>query len=311
MVRTGNTNSRIGVLMGGSSSEREVSLKSGQAVFEALKNAGLDVVAVDLKDDHKENIIQQIKNYKIKTAFIALHGQFGEDGTVQKLLEENKIPYTGSGVEASRLAMDKIASRRLLESKKIPVPNYVVWDAAVYPNFDLSFLNGLLYPLVVKPSNQGSSIGISIIEKKKDLTSALKAANRFSSQVLIEEYIPGKEITVGLLEDKPLPVLRIAPKNKFYDYRAKYESGTEYEVPAKISKEEFKSAQVKALAAHRTLGCRYFSRVDMILKDNSEIVVLEVNTIPGLTTKSLLPKAAQAAGIDFTQLCLKLINSAR
>lgn len=319
MVRTRNKSDRlidkakdfgrIGLLMGGPSAEREVSLKSGAAVLEALTSIGCDVVAIDLKDDNKENIINQIKKYKIKIAFIALHGQFGEDGTLQKLLDENKIPYTGSGVEASALAMNKIASRRIFEDKKIPVPNYVIWDTAISGNFDLLSLNGLVYPLVVKPSNQGSSIGISMVEKKKNLTSALKIAHKFSSQIIIEEYVPGKEITVGILEDKPLPVLRIVPKNKFYDYGAKYELGTEYEVPAKISKEEFTLVQEKGLAAHQALGCRSFSRVDMILKDNSQVAVLEVNTIPGLTAASLLPKAAKAMGIDFPQLCLKLINS--
>lgn len=317
MVRAGDKNNRliekvkkigrIGVLMGGPSSEREISLKSGGAVFAALKSIGIDVVAIDLKDKN----IKEIKKHKIKAAFIALHGQFGEDGTIQKMLEENKISYTGSGVEASAWAMDKISSRKIFEENNLSVPNYLVWDASISKKFNHLSLNGLVYPLVIKPSNQGSSIGISIIEKQKDLNPALNLALKFSDKIIVEEFIQGREITVGILEEKPLPVVQILPKNKFYDYQAKYQSAqTEYEVPARISKEESLLAQEKGLAAHKALGCRSFSRVDMILKDNSEAVILEVNTIPGLTATSLLPKAAKAAGIDFPGLCLRLINSA-
>ncbi len=321
MVRTGDKNNRliekvkkigrVGVLMGGPSSEREISLKSGGAVFEALKSIDIDVVAIDLKEEDKDKNIEEIKKNKIKVAFIALHGQFGEDGTIQKMLEENKILYTGSGVKASAWAMDKISSRKIFEENNLSVPNYVVWDVSVSKKFDPISLNGLVYPLVIKPSDQGSSIGISIIEKQKDLNSALNLALKFSDKIIVEEFIKGKEITVGILEGKPLPVVQILPKNKFYDYQAKYQSTqTEYEVPARISKEESLLAQEKGLAAHKALGCRSFSRVDMILKDNLESVILEVNTIPGLTATSLLPKAAKAAGIDFPGLCLRLINSA-
>lgn len=301
---------RIGVLMGGPSSEREISLKSGQAVFAALKSIGAQVIAIDLRDTDKDKNIKEIRKTNIKVAFIALHGQFGEDGTIQRILEEIKIPYTGSGVEASALALDKVASRKIFADNQLVVPKYIVWDTMLSKKIDLSLLNGLAYPLVVKPSNQGSSVGISIVEKQKDLDLAVNIADKFSSQIIIEEYIAGKEITVSILEEKPLPVVRILPKNQFYDYQSKYEPGTEYEVPARISKEEFSLAQKNALAAHKALGCSSFSRVDMILKDNSQMVVLEVNTIPGLTAVSLLPKAAKATGIDFPQLCLRLINSA-
>lgn len=297
---------RIGVLMGGPSSEREISLKSGNAAFEALKNAGYDAVAMDAVGNIEEKILSE----GISVAFIALHGRFGEDGAIQSILEKMGIPYTGSGPEASAKALDKEASRRIFKNNGIFVPNCTI----LYRNYSVDkFIDdvALKFPLVVKPACEGSSIGLSIVDNKKDLASAIAQAFHYDEKVLVEEYIPGKEITVGILEDKPLPVIQIVPKNKYYDFHAKYTKGmTEYVVPAKIDEKEYKAAQKAGLDAHLVLGCSGFSRVDMIIDQGHRPVVLEVNTIPGLTETSLLPKAAAACGINFTQLCEKLIGLA-
>ncbi|MFH1778511.1 MAG: D-alanine--D-alanine ligase [Candidatus Omnitrophota bacterium] len=292
---------RIGVLMGGPSAEREVSLCSGKAVLDALLSKGYDVKPIELYMPTKE----ELKSLDIDVVFIALHGSFGEDGELQSMLEESNIPYTGSRVEASRLAMDKIASRKIFQKARLFIPNYEVLQNGLSPNLKFKM------PVVVKPSAQGSSVGLTIVDRKEELKSAMDQAFEFGEEIIIEEYIEGKEIAVGILEDRALPVIQIVPKRRFYDYVAKYTSGmTEYLVPAPISKAEFESAQKAGLRAHKSLGCRSFSRVDMILNKQSAPIVLEVNTIPGLTQISLLPKAAKAAGIDFPELCEKMLESA-
>lgn len=290
--------------MGGSSSEREISLKSGEAVAGALKGDGYDVVALDIDDD-LENIRKMLTEAEINVAFIALHGRFGEDGTIQKLLESLNIPYTGSGAKASSLALNKVASRKIFEGAGISVPEYRVITSELNMDGD-----SFHFPLVVKPSSQGSSIGLSIVENKRDLSLAIKFALNYERQVIVEEYIEGKEITVGILDDKALPVIQIIPKKRFFDYQAKYEIGmSEYVVPALFPEDEYLKAQEIGLSAHHYLGCRAFSRVDMIMREGRP-VVLEVNTIPGLTQNSLLPKAAKACGISFNQLCVRLIELA-
>jgi len=301
---------KIGILMGGSSTEREISLESGKAVYENLKQLGLEVIAIDINTDSKDENIRLIKSHKIDCAFVALHGRFGEDGQVQEILDNLKIPYTGSGREASKLAMDKIASRKIFEFNGLPVPRYKILERISY-NANLQFHNNLELPLVVKPATHGSSIGLSIIDKKKDLNKALDLAFRFDERVLIEKYIKGREMTVGILDDKALPVIEIVPKKRFFDYEAKYQPGmTDYIVPAKLEEEISKKIQSIALSAHNILGCFGFSRVDMILSEDNTPFVLEVNSIPGLTSNSLLPKAAKTIGIEFTQLCIKLIELA-
>ncbi len=295
---------RVGVLMGGASSEREISLRSGEAVISALKDEKYDVFAMDIRDG-LDDVRKRLKKAQINVAFIALHGCFGEDGTIQKLLESLNIPHTGSGVEANVLALNKVASRKIFEDNDIAVPEYRVVTSQAEAEG-----NNFHFPLVVKPSSQGSSIGLSIVENKKDLPRAIKSAFSYDKKVIVEEYIEGKEITVGILDDQPLPVIQIIPKRKFYDYQAKYEAGmSNYFVPARLSNDEYLKAQEAGLSAHRCLGCRAFSRVDMIMS-KGEPVVLELNTIPGLTFNSLLPKAAQAAGISFNQLCVRLIKLA-
>jgi len=302
---------RIGVLMGGPSSEREISLSSGKAVYESLKGLALDVVAIDIITDDSQENRQIIQQANIDIAFIALHGHFGEDGQIQAILEQMNIPYTGSDPVASRLAMDKVASRRIFQEQGLPVPKYVVLSVRENLRFIFSIIQDLSFPLVIKPTRQGSSIGLSIVEIQDQLDEAIEYAAGFDEHVIIEEYIEGREITVGILGDSVLPVVEIIPQNKFYDYEAKYKPGkSSYVVPASLSTPVTMQAQDIAQTAHKLLGCFGFSRVDMRLSLDNIPFVLEVNSIPGLTLTSLLPKAARAAGIDFTQLCIKILRSA-
>lgn len=298
---------RIGVLLGGPSSEREISIKSGTAAYDALLSLGLDVVCIDPKN--VTSVKEDILSARINVAFIALHGRFGEDGAMQAILEEMGIPYTGSGPEASRLALNKILSRGIFQDNDIPVPGYRVWRR---PSGVKSVLKDVSFPFVVKPANEGSSIGLSIVETKEEAIPAINTAFSYDDEILIEEYIPGEDITVGILDDEPLPVVHIKPKAKFYSFHAKYTQGmSEYVVPARFSGDIIDQAQRLGSLAHHILGCRAFSRVDMLLdKRDNNVVVLEVNTIPGLTSSSLLPKAAAAAGIDFPQMCLRMVESA-
>lgn len=301
---------RVGVLMGGTSTEREISLKSGQAVFKALNESGIEAVSIDIKTDNIDDNRNLLNSHKINCAFLALHGRFGEDGQIQRILESMKLPYTGSGVLASELAMDKVASRRIFEKNNLNVPAFKVvnrgldWEDFLR-NLDFSL------PLVIKPASHGSSIGLSIISEKKDLPLALESAFSYDERVIIEEYILGREVTVGILGNEALPVIEIIPKKSFFDYEAKYKPGmTEYVVPAELENDIAGHIQESALKAHQVLGCSGCSRVDMILNKKDLPFVLEVNTIPGLTDISLLPKAAKKVGISFCELCIKLIELA-
>jgi D-alanine-D-alanine ligase len=301
---------RIGVLMGGPSSEREISLQSGGQVMEALKGLGLDAVRIDIKSaDPRENA-RLLRSAGIGCAFISLHGSYGEDGGVQGLLEELHIRYTGSDPAASRRALDKVEAREVFLRNGLDVPRaFTVRKGDEASGLKEAELFGL--PLVVKPPTQGSSIGLSIIDTFDAMESALREAFAYGETVLVEQYIKGRELTVGILEGKALPVIEIVPKNRFFDYEAKYGEGTEYVVPAPVTPETALRAQRDALTAHRSLGCAGCSRSDFIFDEASgRMYVLEVNTIPGLTSHSLLPKAARTAGIEFPQLCLKLLESA-
>lgn len=295
---------RIGVLLGGCSSEREVSIKSGNAVYEALASLGFDVVKVDVLDSR--SLISRLRSFEIEIAFIALHGKFGEDGGVQSLLSENAIAYTGSGPEPSRLAFDKAAAKKIFKQHNIPTPDYIVIENKITEDI----LNKIKLPAVVKPCHEGSSIGMSIVDAHSDIMPAMEKAFAYDDKVIAEDYVHGEEIAVGILKEAPLPVIQIKPKERFYDYNSKYtEGGSSYIVPAALPENIVSSAQGLGVSAHRALGCRVFSRVDMIVskKDNS-IAVLEVNTIPGFTKTSLLPKAAKAAGIDFPEMCLAMLE---
>ena len=297
---------RIGILMGGDSPEREISLKSGTAVYQALKKEGAECVIVDIKNTkNKPKLKMDILNLHLDVAFIAMHGDFGEDGQLQAILQELNIFYTGSGPKASRLAMNKIASRRIFEFNKLTVPKFVIAESG---NFNC---DGLNFPLVFKPSNLGSSIGLSIVRNKKEIEPAFLFARKYSREIIIEEYQPGVEIAVGILEEQPLPVIMLKPKEEFYDYKAKYTKGlTEYLIPAPLEAKIAALCQAVALKAHRVLGLWHFSRVDIILRDGKQPMILEVNSIPGLTPLSLLPKAAESKGLPFSQLCIKLVESA-
>ena len=302
---------KITVLLGGPSSEREISIKSGTAVYEALLSLGLNVACIDVSD----NPIEQIRKEGGEIAFIALHGKFGEDGTIQAGLEQENIAYTGSGPEASRLAMDKIASRKIFQDAGIPVPEYVTvkekWGQTLKKQYPFQESDPI-FPVVVKPNKEGSSIGMSVVKDIKDLSRAINKAFLYDDDIIIEEFIDGEDITVGILDDKPLPVVHIKPKHGVYDFTAKYTEGmSEYIVPAKFKDNIIKEAQNLGLMAHNLLGCRCFSRVDMRLGKDNRVRVLEVNTIPGLTSTSLLPKAAKAIGVDFAQMCLKMVESAK
>ena len=294
---------RVAVLAGGVSNEREISLRSGKAVYNALIQEGVSAFFVDLRDD----IYDIIKSKSINVAFLALHGKFGEDGTIQKILDAAGIPYTGSGAEASGRAMDKIASKKSFVKNGIPTPAYIVVEKGAGLNLPYQGK----FPVVVKPQFEGSSIGLSVVKERADLQKALDNAFEYGSKAILEEYISGRELTVGILNDEPLPVIEIIPKARVYDYKAKYsDPDTQYLVPAPIGEDQAALARSLGVRAHFALGCRSFSRTDMIMDESGNIFVLEVNTIPGMTERSLLPKAAGAAGISFGKLCVKLIEDA-
>jgi D-alanine-D-alanine ligase len=295
---------RIGVLAGGSSNEREISLNSGRAVHKALVGEGCDAVFLDIKDD----LHDIIRKRKIDVAFIALHGRFGEDGTAQRMLESCGVPYTGSGPEASQLAFDKIAAKEVFDANYIPIPAYMVLEKG---RVDIRQLDAMGLPLVIKPQLEGSSIGLSVVRSRGQLEAALDKTFGYGSTALAEKFINGRELTAGILGDRKLPIIEIVTKNKVYDYTAKYsDPETRYLVPAPIDESAARKAKELAGRAHASLGCKFFSRVDMMMDPSGKIFVLEVNTIPGMTERSLLPKAAAASGLDFGKLCLMLVEDA-
>jgi len=296
-------NLRIGVLGGGVSTEREISLISSRQVYKALADKGLDLVFIDITTKEKEKVKELISSLNLDLAFIALHGEFGEDGQIQEILEELDIAYTGSGSRASALAMNKLNSKNLFKLKGIPTPNFVAFPK------EENIPNDLRYPLVVKPYSSGSSIGISIVRAEDNLKAALELAFSHSDGVILEDYIEGRELTVGILADQPLAAVEIIPKKGYFDFEAKYSDGaSSFIAPAKIDSEVEKKIKTIALDAHKILGCRHFSRVDIRLNKTGCPFVLEVNSIPGLTLKSLFPLSAKTWGIDFNQLIIKMVE---
>ena len=293
---------RVGVLMGGRSSEREISLRTGRAVADALEARGHAVIRVDL--DHRR-WSSVLADSRIDVAWIALHGTLGEDGCVQGLLEIEGVPYTGSGVLASALAMDKVMSKRVFESSGIPTP---AWRIVGEPADALAV--GL--PVVIKPSEEGSSVGVTRVLEERDLGAAIDLARKLHGVVLAERMIPGHDFSVGILDDTVLGTVEIRPKNAFYDYEAKYErKDTEYLCPAPLPPEIDRALRVAALSAHRALGCKGHSRIDAIVSpDHKELAILEVNTLPGMTGTSLLPKMAAAAGLGYGELCERILEGA-
>ncbi|NLV25501.1 MAG: D-alanine--D-alanine ligase [Deltaproteobacteria bacterium] len=296
---------KIAVLMGGISSEREISLLTGNAVLKALCQGGYQAFAIDPGRDLAERLIHE----GVEVVFVALHGRFGEDGTVQGLLELLRIPYTGSGVLASSLAMDKEVSKRLFLCHGIPTPDFLV----VKKDDDAeSFRNRIeaMLPVVIKPVREGSTLGVSIIAEGRKIDAGLEEAFRFDSWALVEKFIAGEEITVGVLDGEALPVIQVRPKSGFYDYVAKYTAGrTEYLLPAPIDANLYRRAQELAMAAYQALHCQGAARVDFML-GGGRLYCLEVNTIPGMTETSLLPKAAGHAGISFGELVTRMLMGA-
>jgi D-alanine-D-alanine ligase len=289
----------IGVLYGGFSNERAVSLLSGEAVAAALSGAGHPVRRIDVDKSFGHEGRDVLRG--VGLAFIVLHGEFGEDGEIQEILESWGVPYTGSGPQASRLAMDKALAKKEFARQGVPTPK---WEGVPRSARAEDLVGRYGLPLVIKPSCSGSSIGVTIVQKAEQIPAALAEAGRHSGVPLVEEFIPGRELTVGVLGDEALPAIELRAKNQFYDYEAKYsdDAGTEYLCPAPIEEAVAAEARVLSLAAHRALGCRHFSRVDLRLSPDGRLFVLEVNTIPGFTNHSLLPKAAAAAGRNFAAL---------
>ncbi len=296
---------KIGVLFGGLSAEREVSLKSGGAVHQALVAQGYTAVAIDVGRDLADVLMRE----NIDAAFIALHGRYGEDGCVQGLLELLHIPYTGSGVLASALAMHKLYSKQTFAASGILTAPFRCYRRTEQVKLtELPF--GL--PFVVKPVQEGSSVGITIVKEESQLKEALELAFHHDDEILIEQYIKGQEVQVGILDDKPVGAIEIVPKNEFYDFEAKYTDGmAEHIFPARLEPSLYEKAQQVGLAAHRSLGCKGYSRVDLLVTSSNDCYVLEVNTLPGMTALSLLPEiAAKGAGLSFEALVSRIIESA-
>ncbi|HIJ59932.1 MAG TPA: D-alanine--D-alanine ligase [Nitrospirae bacterium] len=296
----------IAVLYGGKSSEREVSLRSGKAVYDALIYKGYNCILIDGKDD----LCVEFKKNNIDLVFIALHGGVGENGAIQGFLEVIGLPYTGSGRLASALAMDKEKSKTSFISEGISVAPYKVLRKDLLLKgkvINIDYLKSLIsfpYFWVVKPVSEGSSIGVHIIHKDDEIIDSIYDAFSYEDKILIEKYIKGKEIQIAILNDKVLGGVEVRPASEFYDYKAKYHSGgtTQYIIPPEISDQNYERLKDSALKAHKALGCKGATRVDLILSDDGTTYVLEVNTIPGMTTTSLLPKIAEKAGYSFADL---------
>ncbi len=299
---------RIGVLLGGMSAERDVSLKTGEAIVEALRGRGHDVTPIYVDRD----LDRVLRATPIDVAFIALHGRYGEDGCVQGLLETMGIPYTGSGVLASALAMDKLKAKELFRLHNVPTPPYYEISGAL-TNAELEERHGSFgFPVIVKPRREGSSIGVSRANNFEELRVAVESARKHDDGVLVERFVKGKEVQIGILNGRVLGAIEIVPKRAFYDYQAKYTAGmSEYFFPARLAPTRYQGVLRLAERAHTALGCTGATRVDMIVTEGENEYVLEVNTMPGMTPTSLLPKIAMGCGIDFATLCEEILKTAR
>ncbi|HLP77870.1 MAG TPA: D-alanine--D-alanine ligase [Candidatus Paceibacterota bacterium] len=290
----------ITVMLGGPSAEREVSLRSGAGVAKALRSLGHNVTEIDPKEGSFK------LPEKTDAVFLALHGTYGEDGTVQAQLEKLGVPYTGCDVESSRIAFDKVLTKQRCVAAGVPTAKFVVVESDKTP-----WPRGWQPPVVVKPVRQGSSVGLQFVERVAEWSAALHESLRYDTQLLVEERIQGRETTVGILGDKALPIVEVRPKAGAYDYRNKYTPGcTEYFCPADFDAATTARIQQAALGAFKAIGGRDYSRVDVMVRPDGEPVVLEVNTLPGMTETSLLPKAAAAAGIGYAELCQQMIEMA-
>ena len=293
---------KVGVLLGGLSSEREVSLNTGQAVIDAFNRMGVECVGIDAGRDLAERVTRE----KIGLAFIALHGRYGEDGCVQGLLEMMDVPYTGSGVAASAIAMSKKLTKIFAQAIGVPTPPYVVVEKKKF-NAGLAMPQTPPPPVVVKPANGGSSVNVSIVQNAKDLGPAVEMALTGDTEAMVEKFVEGQLVTVGVVGQQVLPAIEIETLKGFYDYQSKYTPGnTVYHLPARVSAAVTEQTARMALAVHEALGCRGQTRSDFIVDASGQAWFIEINTIPGMTRTSLLPKAAGHAGIGFDELTLAI-----
>lgn len=325
---------KVALLLGGTSPEKEVSRNTAKSILSALRSLNHEVIPIDpalglnqpenedelftnINDDKLSNrnyldVINSPLFDDVDVAFIALHGKFGEDGTIQSLLDLRGIKYTGSNVLTNALAMDKALTKVVLEFNGVKTADWILADS----NYDLKKIKSEIekkigFPCVIKPNDQGSSVGLTFCKNENELKEAIDLALKFSKHALIEKYIPGRELTVAILEEKPLPVVEIKPKSGFYDYQSKYTSGmSEYICPAEIPVKVTEHLQSQALIAFKSTGCKTYSRIDFRLTDDYQSYCLEINTLPGMTNLSLVPKAANAAGISFEQLIETILLSA-
>ena len=293
--------------MGGIGEERDISIRSGTCVEQALKEAGLNVVTADIQPYNMDIL----EDDTVDVFFIALHGRFGEDGQLQQILEDKSLVYTGSGPEASRLAFDKLASKGRFSKAGITTPKAIRFDARIEDKELEKELIQLSDRFVVKPVRQGSAIGVTIVDDTESAVAAARECLSKFGDCMIEEFIPGREITVGILKDRALPVIEIKSKTGFYDYRAKYiDERTEFLFDTIDDRELTEKISRAAVDCFNAIGCRHFARVDLILRDDGMPYALEVNNIPGFTNRSDLPKAAAKAGISMSELCVKIIEMA-
>jgi len=326
---------RVALLVGGTSPEREVSKMSGKGVLQALKALQYPTKIIDpayglnqpkeeeqffsekdFAEISNQNCIDAINSKSlddVEIVFSALHGKWAEDGTIQTLLELRGLKYTGSKVLASALAMDKEMSKVVMKQAGVQTAD---WISVTNQNIDSELITNQIknkfgFPCIIKPNDQGSTVGLTLVTKESEINDAIRLALKFSSKALVEKYVPGRELTVAILLSEALPVLEIVPKSGMYDYKHKYTSGmSEYIVPANIPDDVAKQAQQQALTAFHSIGCEGYSRVDFRLDNNNDLFCLEVNTLPGMTATSLVPKAAKAAGISFEELIKKIIQQA-
>jgi D-alanine-D-alanine ligase len=298
---------KVAVLAGGIGSERDISIQSGECVAGALKEAGFEVVTADIRPDN----LEILDDTSIDVFFPALHGEFGEDGRLQQILEDRSLLYAGSGPAASRLAFDKMASKMLFEDVGVSTPSAVEFDGETNIELLEEQLLSLASRYVVKPIRQGSSVGVSIVSTPAE---AIDAARRTLSEFgdcMIEEFVPGREVTVGILHGRALPIIEVRPKSGFYDYHAKYfDEQTQYLFDTVTDKATAENISRAAVECFNALGCRHFARVDFVLTDDRIAYVLETNTIPGFTNHSLLPKAAVKAGLSMSELCSDIVEAA-
>ena len=306
--------SRVAVLKGGGSLERQVSLRSGARVEDALERLGHDVIAIDVGHD----LVARLRAEAPDVAFVAMHGRDGEDGTVQELLEILGIPYTASGVSACMRCADKVLSKHAMADAGLPTPDFYSFTETAFKELGAADALGAIeerleFPIVVKPADQGSALGVRFARSPADLPPALVAAFSYSHKVLLERHVHGRELAVSILGDEPLPIVEAVPREEdFYDFSARYTIGrTSFVCPAQLGDALTDAAQALSLDVFRLLGCRGFARVDLMLEeDTDELFVLEVNAIPGLTETSLLPQAADAAGIGFDALIGRIVEMA-